>query len=264
MHFPAPHETTASVSFIDLRLRRPQEWLLLLIILWSGLLFAFYALPKIDLQVSDAFFKETACHYWIHVERICGYFPYSRQDIFVALRKVLFYTPALAAFYLLVVLLQNLQHHGATYCRHMTRKICIALISFLAGPLVIVNLVIKELSSRPRPHQTDSFGGEASFMAAGSFQGACDSNCSFISGEAAGAGWIACLIVLMPRPLRPVLGPPLIALSLLSPALRLAFGGHYLSDVVLGWLSSLVIYAAVATCFEMSQQKIKRAEPTYL
>ncbi|MBB3453782.1 membrane-associated phospholipid phosphatase [Rhizobium sp. BK313] len=29
------------------------------------------------------------------------------------------------------------------------------------------------------------------------------------------------------------------------PALRVAFGGHYLSDAVLGWLSSLVIFSSL-------------------
>ncbi len=261
---PSPGRTPASARFFDPRLLRPHHWLVLLSTAWIILLAAFHFLPQVDLRVSDAFFRETACHYWIPTERICGHFPYSRHDIFVGLRRVLFYTPAIAAVYLVMVLSQNLQHHGATYCRRKTREISIALISFLAGPIIAVNVIIKEISSRPRPHQTDFFGGMERFTAAGDFGGACDRNCSFISGEAAGAGWLACLVVLLPRPLRPVLGPPIVALSLISPALRLSFGGHYLSDVTLGWLSSLVAYAAVATCFEMSQQKIKRAQPTFL
>ncbi|MGO8426030.1 phosphatase, partial [Rhizobium ruizarguesonis] len=37
---------------------------------------------------------------------------------------------------------------------------------------------------------------------------------------------------------------PLAAISILTPAMRLSFCAHYLSDVVLGWLSSLVVFAA--------------------
>jgi membrane-associated phospholipid phosphatase len=73
--------------------------------------------------------------------------------------------------------------------------------------------------------------------------GKCVSNCSFISGEAAGVGWLLCMIVLIPQPLRSALALPLAAISFLAPAMRLAFGAHYLSDVVLGWLSSLVVFA---------------------
>lgn len=248
-----------SVGLVGGSLRHPPCWFFLLSLTWLALLAAFHGFPRIDLQVSNAFFRETACDHWLPTEQICGYFPYSRHDVFVSIRKVLFYTPAIAALGLLILLLNNLQHHGATYCRRTTRDISIALTSFVLGPIIVVNMIIKEISSRPRPHQTDFFGGLKDFTAAGDFNGACDRNCSFISGEAAGAGWLACLVLLIPPPLRNVLGPPLITVSLVSPALRLAFGGHYLSDVVLGWLSSLVVYAAVTTCFEMSQQKIKRA-----
>jgi lipid A 4'-phosphatase len=234
------------------------EWFKLLSAAWITLLAFFYLLPGVDIQTSEVFFKETACQPWLSAERICGYFPYSRSDILIVLRKLFFYAPGLIALYLLCRLLDNFQHHGATYCRKKTRELSTALIAFLTGPILVVNVFLKDVSNRPRPHQTDFFGGLERFMPAGDFQGACDRNCSFVSGEAAGAGWIACLILLLPAPWRPVLGPPLVAVSLIPPALRLSFGGHYLSDVILGWLSSLVAYAAVAAYFEMSQQKIKR------
>ncbi|MEN9895310.1 MAG: hypothetical protein RIR97_1162, partial [Pseudomonadota bacterium] len=47
---------------------------------------------------------------------------------------------------------------------------------------LIVNLLLKAHSGRPRPVNTDLFGGTEMFMAAGSFGGSCQSNCSFISG----------------------------------------------------------------------------------
>jgi membrane-associated phospholipid phosphatase len=84
------------------------------------------------------------------------------------------------------------------------------------------------------------------FMAAGNFGGSCQSNCSFISGEAASAGWLLCVIPLLPPKFRRMLAAPLIAISLATPALRVAFGGHYLSDVMLGWLLSPIVFLALA------------------
>ncbi|MEN9895311.1 MAG: hypothetical protein RIR97_1163 [Pseudomonadota bacterium] len=43
-----------------------------------------------------------------------------------------------------------------------------------------------------------------------------------------------------------MLAAPLIAISLATPALRVAFGGHYLSDVMLGWLLSPIVFLALA------------------
>jgi lipid A 4'-phosphatase len=240
-----------------IRPRRPRYWLVALSSVWMALFILFNLFPKLDLQASNVFYREAACRFPETVERVCGYFPYSREAALKIIRQILFYAPAIAAIWLLVRLLDNFQHHGATYCRKKTREISIALFAFIAGPLFLVNSVLKEISNRPRPRQTDLFGGSESFFAAGNFGGTCGGNCSFVSGEAAGAGWIACLVLFLPKSLRPVLGPPIVVLSLLSPYLRVAFGGHYLSDVVLGWLLSLVVYAAVATYFEMSQQKIK-------
>ncbi|MFB9951182.1 phosphatase PAP2 family protein [Rhizobium puerariae] len=242
----------------------PMGWFISLMILWWVLLAVFYFIPAIDTGVARAFFERAACGEAAGQGRICGSFPYGAQDIFVVIRRILFYLPSLIAIFILYRLIANLQHHGATYSPRKTRDYSIALVSFLIGPYVLVNLILKQISNRPRPYETDLFGGRHAFMPAGDFQGACSGNCSFISGEAAGAGWTACLIVLLPKPLRPVLGPPLIAVSLVSPALRTAFGGHYLSDVTLGWLSSIVIYAGVAACFEMSQRKRKQNPQTNL
>ncbi|UIK06770.1 phosphatase PAP2 family protein [Neorhizobium galegae] len=243
---------------------RPKGWFIVLMALWWVLLAVFYLVPQIDLAVARAFFAQAACGEAIEQGQVCGSFPYGGETVFVLIRRVLFYLPALVAIYLLYRLIANLQHHGKTYSPRKTRDYSIALISFLIGPYVLVNLILKQVSNRPRPYETDFFGGKDVFTSAGDFGGACAGNCSFISGEAAGAGWLACLTILLPKPLRPVLGPPLIAISLISPALRTSFGGHYFSDVTLGWLSSLVVYAAVAACFEMSQRRRKRNSQTNL
>lgn len=122
---------------------------------------------------------------------------------------------------------------------------------------MLVNFILKSHWGRPRPLETIDFGGALHFVQAGSMAGECASNCSFVSGEAAGAGWLLCLLFLVPRPLRLVLFGPLAAISLLAPALRLAFGAHYLSDVILGWLSSFVVFAGVLALADSPQPEKK-------
>ncbi|MGV8939764.1 MAG: phosphatase PAP2 family protein [Allorhizobium sp.] len=171
------------------------------------------------------------------------------------LRLVLFYLPGGAAVLLIVLLLRAIWRHGAGFWMTRARDLALALIALILGPYLLVNVVLKSLSGRPRPYETDLFYGHLPFAPAGSFSGACTDNCSFVSGEAAGAGWFACLILLLPARWRPILGPPILCASLLTPGLRLAFGGHFLSDVTLGWLSSVVIFCAVFACAEITRRQ---------
>lgn len=220
---------------------------------WWLLLAFFHFFPTLDIAASAAFFEPAACPEGTAQGFVCGDFPYSMDRLFVFLRKVLFYAPSAAAVVVVIALIRALQHHGATYEPRKVRRYGVALIAFLLGPYALVNLLLKSFSGRPRPHQTDLFGGELPFMPAGSFAGQCENNCSFVSGEAAGAGWLICLIPLLPQRLRLVMAPGIIAVSVVTPALRFSFGGHYLSDVMLGWLSSPVVFLLVVAVFEIAR-----------
>ncbi len=212
---------------------------------WWGLLGLFSLFPQIDLAVANMFFLPQRCLASVRPDQICGIFPYNDDPHMRLLREMFFQLPYVAAALLCWMLFQCWQHHGATFNRLRARNLKIALGALLIGPVLIVNLWLKALSGRPRPRQTDLFGGTLDFVHAGSFAGKCVSNCSFISGEAAAAGWLFCLIFIIPQPYRSAAAMPIATVSILIPSLRVAFGGHYLSDAVLGWLSSLVIFAAL-------------------
>lgn len=242
----------------------PKGWFLILSTLWFCLLALFHAFPQIDVAIADAFFNPSVCVTGDLPGRICGAFTLSTDFLLQIVRRVLFYMPVFFGIVLIVVLIKNLQHHGATYCAERTKNCWIALAALIAGPYLLVNLIMKSVSGRPRPYETDLFGGDKLFAAAGSFDGSCYNNCSFISGEAAGAGWVACLIFLVPARYRLFVAPPLFAVTLVSPALRVSFGGHYFSDALLGFLSSVVVFAGVTAYFEMTQNEKKRIHSTAL
>jgi len=229
----------------NLRPRTAGDTFIALFCLWWMLLGLFSLFPQIDLAVANAFFLPKQCLALARPDQICGIFPYGDDQHLRLLREVFFQLPYISAVILCWMLLQCWQHHGATFNKLRARNLKIALGSLLLGPVLIVNLWLKAFSGRPRPRQTDLFGGTLDFVHAGSFAGKCVSNCSFISGEAAAAGWLFCLIFIIPQPLRRAAALPIATVSVVIPALRVAFGGHYLSDAVLGWLSSLVIFAAL-------------------
>ncbi|OLP43137.1 phosphatase PAP2 family protein [Rhizobium oryziradicis] len=236
--------------------------------LWFALLLAFYALPEIDLAVAGFFFRASECGAGVS-RLVCGGFPVSHNGVVQVIRKILFYVPHITGVCVLVALIIALveakdkrisefpilkqQNHD------WIAKLALSLLAALIGPFLVVNVILKEWSGRPRPIETDVFGGTLHFMPAGSFAGACDGNCSFISGEAAGAGIIICIVPFIPSSWRSRLGPPLVIASIATALLRVAFGGHYLSDAVLGWLSSPVIFAWVFAVYHVFDRPQKRS-----
>ncbi|HWJ73143.1 MAG TPA: phosphatase PAP2 family protein [Kaistia sp.] len=121
------------------------------------------------------------------------------------------------------------------------RSTIFLLASLALGPGLVVNALFKTFSGRPRPYQTDLFGGTWTFEPAWHFGGACISNCSFISGEASTAIWLLAPVLLLPRALRLPVGIPVALVGLALSLNRIAFGGHYLSDVMLSWGITLAI-----------------------
>jgi len=116
----------------------------------------------------------------------------------------------------------------------------------LVGPGLLVNGILKAYWGRPRPRQTDIFGGEAPYQKVWIVSDWCEQNCSFVSGEASSAFWLVALALLTPGPYR----TPVTALATIYAAAvslnRVAFGGHYLSDVVLAWLLCALVFLALA------------------
>ena len=120
------------------------------------------------------------------------------------------------------------------------RDLAFVALSMALGPGLIVNLAMKDHLHRPRPSQVVEFGGAREYRPFWRFDGACPKNCSFPSGEAAEAFWMLAPASLAPPPWR---GPAIagaVVFGALVGLLRMAFGGHFLSDVA---VSALIMWA---------------------
>jgi lipid A 4'-phosphatase len=196
----------------------------------------FSAFPGIDVAVSQLFWNGTR-------------FPIASDPQMQDLREgvwLLSLTVALAA--LLGAVLSGLT--GGRVARISGRCWTFVFGVFLIGPGLVTNLVLKSYWGRARPDQVEAFGGGKVFTPALWPADQCSSNCSFVSGEAAATAALAIAIVVLFQQLRPqasarafwavvVLGA---SLALMGGGLRIAFGRHFLSDVVFAW----VIVAGVA------------------
>lgn len=234
---------------------RPVKTLAVLTLSWFLLLGVFYAFPDIDKSVSRYFFTSAACTATSGSAH-CGFFPLSSVAWLENLRMVLFYLPVVLVIMLLASLLVPAWSKRISRPEACPRNRVLLLGVWLLDTGLVVNMLLKAFSGRPRPSDSTIFGGALHFVPAGDFSGACTSNCSFISGEAASAGWIFCLLLLLPARWRKIMFIPTLALSVGTACLRVAFGRHYFSDALLAWLSAFVVLALLASVFGWQQNDV--------
>ncbi|HEY3909929.1 MAG TPA: phosphatase PAP2 family protein [Stellaceae bacterium] len=115
------------------------------------------------------------------------------------------------------------------------------------GPGLLANAVLKDHWGRARPVQVEAFGGSHRFTPAPLPASQCATNCSFVSGHAAlGFSLVAFAFLLPPGlPRRRAIGAAL-AFGGLVGLVRIAQGGHFLSDVV---FAGLLVFGTTALSY---------------
>lgn len=121
------------------------------------------------------------------------------------------------------------------------RGLVFAALAMALGPGLLVNIGLKDHWSRPRPVHVQEFGGKHTFRPWWKTDGGCQKNCSFVSGEVAGAFWLVAPASLAPPPARTPLIAAAIGVGLVTALGRVAFGGHFLSDAIFAALFTLLI-----------------------
>lgn len=193
----------------------------------------FVLLPGVDLAVARLFYSQDA-----------GFF-LADNVVLQAFRKSSTYALMMIVLGLLGEVALGLRGQVGRF-RHYSRRAVVLLAGLAIGPGLIVNGLLKSMWGRPRPIQTDLFGGDATFTPAWTISDGCAHNCSFVSGEASSAAWmVAAVWVMTPPEWRRWTVPTVLIYCVALSANRMAFGGHYLSDTLLSWAITGLVLAVL-------------------
>ena len=121
------------------------------------------------------------------------------------------------------------------------RAIVFLLMTLVLSAGVLTNLTFKSYWGRPRPVVVTQFNGEMNFVPWWDPRGACGRNCSFFSGEGATAFWTFAPAALTPPAWRPLAYTGATLFGLATGGLRVAFGGHFVSDVIVAGLVTFLL-----------------------
>lgn len=125
------------------------------------------------------------------------------------------------------------------------RAALLLVITMALGPGLLVNGILKQEWGRPRPVHVEDFGGKDLYRPWYETDGTCPGNCSFVSGEGALGFWLTAPASLVPGPLGALAMVGAVAFGATAGGLRIAFGGHFFTDVVFSGV--LVVLVVVLT-----------------
>jgi lipid A 4'-phosphatase len=137
------------------------------------------------------------------------------------------------------------------------RAIIFLLVTLLLSAGVLTNLTFKSYWGRPRPVAVTQFNGDQQFVPWWDPRGACGRNCSFFSGEGATAFWTYAPAALTPPAWRPLAFAAATLFGVMTSVLRVAFGGHFFSDVAAaGLVTFLVVWLAYAWIYRWPETRL--------
>ena len=127
------------------------------------------------------------------------------------------------------------------------RKVLYLLLVLIFGAGLIVNEVFKNHFGRARPKDLQEFGGSRQFTPAFFIADQCSDNCSFSSGDSAGAFFSLAFAIALTR--RRVITVAAVGFGVAVSLSRIAIGAHFFSDTVVSFFVMLIV--ADALCHYM-------------
>ena len=121
----------------------------------------------------------------------------------------------------------------------MSKRVVYLILVLIVGAGLIVNVLLKDNFGRARPRDIVEFGGAQLYTPPFVASGACHTNCSFSSGEAAG-GFFALAIAWALRRRRALVVAAL-GLGAFVSFCRVATGAHFFSDTVVSFFVMLLV-----------------------
>ena len=183
-----------------------------------GLVFGFF--PRLDLEIAGLFYDPAARTFPLRTSSVFRYWREASSWMLV-----LFVAPSVLALFI------------PRMRQWISVRAAIFLIATLAlAPGLLVNVVLKDHWSRPRPVAVAEFGGSEHFVAWWDPRGECNKNCSFVSGETSSAFWLLAPAALAPVSWRVFAYAAAILFGVATSIMRMAMGAHFFSDTVFAGL----------------------------
>jgi lipid A 4'-phosphatase len=202
----------------------------------TALVFGLY--PRLDLTISAPFY-DPLHHVW----------PATSSRLLALHRDFSAYLAAILVIIAIVLGVVGVVRLGASGLS-LRRAAWFLIGSCLLGPGLIVNTLLKPEWGRPRPADVIDFSGRLPFVPWWNPFGACDGNCSFVSGETSLAFWILAWALVVPQRYRAATAVAALVNCVVLSAGRIAMGGHFMSDVLFGIVvTALSIWLSYAAAF---------------
>jgi len=188
--------------------------------------------PELDVFISSLFY------YGDKQFLLQSYYPVS-----ILFRKILL--PLLLVYiFILPIVLRFLPLQKIFFgYRFSLSEIIFIWISGLITMLLVVNIILKNMWGRARPNDISYFGGFHDFTPWYKISNACDSNCSFVSGDSSVGFLLVVFYFITKKNIYLYLG--LILGSLLG-FIRIAAGGHFFSDII---FSQIIVTVTILISF---------------
>jgi lipid A 4'-phosphatase len=190
----------------------------------------FAAFPGIDLSISGLFYRDGAFHLR---DNAAMQFLYHYGEAPIRIAAGLALGTYAAAWAL-----------GRDRLLGLGRRAWLYLfLAALIGPGLLVNSVLKDHMGRARPLQVEQFGGDRLFTPALTVSRECARNCSFTCGHCAAGFYFMSLGFVLAGGARRAAFAGGLGLGAALTVVRLAQGGHFLSDAV---FSLIAVYTVSA------------------
>lgn len=211
----------------------------------------FVGFPWIDFAVTNLFHVGDQAFIWN--------FPGAGKDLRQVFKIV--FAVAVAASFIGLILAAFFHRSWLTldFQKWLFLVLCLVL-----GPGLTANMIFKETWGRARPFHVQEYGGTQTFTPALVRADQCESNCSFVSGEASALYMLFFALALLSKRRRTRLIAVGVAAGTLAGIVRIAQGGHFLSDVVFaGVFMALVARLLYWAVFEIGRAALADEGPVH-
>ncbi len=174
--------------------------------------------PSLDLYVSSLFYKGAS------------QFELQSFDLTsILFRDILL--PLILIYILILPIVGRFLKIGKIFFNYKftIKEIVLLWTSQIISVLIFVNLILKNFWGRARPNDVVELGGTESFSPWFEITDACETNCSFVSGDAS-VGFSIIILYLITKKI--IFLYASVVVGLVLGLIRIMAGGHFLSDIL--------------------------------